>query len=85
MNIEGNEEIYSNYKTYDDLKKAFSNNNLGIYLNDTGIYDTIKDIELVESVGVYYQDEAGETEESSVPETNRIIKRVITYSSMPTT
>lgn len=84
MNIEGNEEIYSNYSTYEDLKTAFRNNNLGIYLNDSGIYDTIKDIELEESVGVYYQDEAGETEESSVPETNRIIKRVITYS-MPTT
>ena len=90
MNIDGNEEIYSNYSNFTDLKTAFKNN-LGIYLNDSGIYDTIKDIKLEESVGVYYQEESGqaseseETEDSSnVPDANKTIKRVITYS-IPTT
>lgn len=81
--------IKESYTYWSDLQNAFKNN-LGIYLNDDGIYDKIKDIKLEESVGIYYQEEAGvedatggsgDTEDTaSVPDANKTIKRVITYT-----
>ena len=63
---------------------------MGISLNETGIYDKISNRKLKESIGIYYQNEIsedgavtpdpGEDDTSSVPETNRTEKRVITYS-----
>ena len=76
--------IKESYTYWSDLQNAFKNN-LGIYLNDDGIYDKIKDIRLEESVGVYYQEEAGTADDdddntTNVPDTNKTIKRVITYT-----
>ena len=49
--------------------------------NNGGLYETIKNMKLKESIGIYYQDELYENDESSTkPETNREEKRVITYS-----
>ena len=79
------------YADFDTVKVNFVDN-LGIYLNDEGIYDKIKGrgTGLKESLGVYYQEETpiagydGETSDdettSSVPDANKTIKRVITYS-----
>lgn len=79
------------YPEYNTVKDRFRQN-LGIYLNNRGIYDKIKENGtlngLEESLGIYYQEEtpsqSGEIdtpeEESSVPDNNRTIKRVVTYS-----
>ena len=63
-----------------DTKNAFMTN-LGISLNTNGIYDTIKEKKFKESLGIYYQDSDG-TVDDSVPDANRIKKRVITYSDI---
>ena len=70
--------------------KTYFRKNMGISLNETGIYDKISNRKLKESIGIYYQNEIsedgtvtpdpGEDDTSSVPETNRTEKRVITYS-----
>ena len=83
------DRVKESYRNYQDLKKAFEDN-LGIYLNETGIYDKIYNSKLEESVGIYYQEEAGvedatggsgDTEDTaSVPDANKTIKRVITYT-----
>ena len=68
------------FGTWEKLKETYKNS-LKIYLNDQGIYDKINNVKLEESIGVYYQEEVGGTEEdSSVPDTNKTQKRVITYS-----
>ena len=79
------------YPEYNTVKDRFRQN-LGIYLNNRGIYDKIKENGtlngLEESLGIYYQEETPSQsggidtpeEESSVPDNNRTIKRVITYS-----
>ena len=79
------------YADFNTVKVNFVDN-LGIYLNDEGIYDKIKDrgTGLKENLGVYYQEETpiagydGETSDdgttNSVPDANKTIKRVITYS-----
>ena len=83
--------LYGNrYENFDTIQQTFIDN-LGIYLNETGIYDKIisNGTGLKESLGVYYQEETpsddytGGTPEddgSSVPDANKTIKRVITYS-----
>ena len=68
------------YGADNDTKTAFMTN-LGISLNDNGIYDTIKEKEFKESLGIYYQDSDG-TENEGVPNANKIKKRVITYSDI---
>ena len=70
--------------------KSYFRENMGISLNETGIYDKISNRKLKESIGIYYQDEIsedgavtpdpGEDDTSNVPEANKIEKRVITYS-----
>ncbi len=79
------------YPEYNTVKDRFRQN-LGIYLNDKGIYDKIKENGtgegLKESLGIYYQEETpsqdGTTDtsgdDSSVPDSNKTIKRVVTYS-----
>ena len=78
------------YNDFNTVKSNFEDN-LNIYLNETGIYDKIvsNGTGLKESLGVYYQEETpgddytGGTPEddgSSVPDANKTIKRVITYS-----
>lgn len=61
-----------------DTKDKFSTN-LGITLNDRGIYDIIKDdkLKFEEKLGVYYQEEIQGA--SDTPEANKTKKRVITY------
>lgn len=85
--------LYGNrYPEYNTVKDKFRQN-LGIYLNDKGIYDKIKENGtgrgLKESLGIYYQEEtpsqdgtpgASTEEENSVPNNNKTIKRVVTYS-----
>lgn len=79
------ERIQSYYagKTWNDFKAIFERN-LGIYLNDEGIYDKINNMKLKESIGIYYQEEASSDgeENSDVPEANKTTKRVITYSKI---
>ena len=70
--------------------KTYFRKNMGINLNENGIYDKISNRKLKESIGIYYQDEIsedgavtpapGEDDTSNVPEANKIEKRVITYS-----
>ena len=75
------------YDKFQDVKNTVREN-MGIALNDTGIYDTIGNRRLKESIGIYYQEELGEGnnpnqgEESNVPEANKTEKRVITYSNI---
>lgn len=76
------------YDNFTDVKNTFREN-MGISLNETGIYDKINNRRLRESIGIYYQEEVsenGETtptdEDSSVPEANKTEKRVITYSNI---
>ena len=78
---------------YGDRKGNFYNisnefKNLGISLNNEGLYDKIYKSKFKENIGVYYQEEAGvidddsdiETSGSDVPEANKTEKRVITYT-----
>ena len=70
--------------------KTYFRENMGINLNENGIYDKISNRKLKESIGIYYQEEISENgdvtppleddETSNVPEANKIEKRVITYS-----
>ncbi len=46
---------------------------------EDALYEKLKGKKLIEKVGVYYQEEAGDTEESSTPDANKNRKRVITY------
>lgn len=58
-----------------ELKTRFRTN-LGITLNDEGIYDTIKGNTFVEKLGVYYQEEI---KSLGTTDANKTKKRVITY------
>ena len=90
--------LYGNkYEDFSEVKQDFVDN-LGIYLNEIGIYDKIRSSSyarngLKESLGIYYQEETpselitdGGTEVSgddiadSVPDANKTIKRVLTYT-----
>lgn len=51
--------------------------NLGIYLNDVGLYDKIKEYRFVEKLGIYYQEEV--SGKSLAPDANKTQKKVITY------
>ena len=74
------QEMIDKFGTWEKLKETYKNSSK-IDLNDEGIYDKIKSVKLEESIGVYYQEEVGITEEdSSVPDANKTQKRVITYS-----
>lgn len=84
--------LYGNRcENYNEIKTAFQNN-LGIYLLDQGIYDKINNIKLKESIGVYYQEETPTINEdgsvevpednADVPDANKTLKRVITYSAL---
>lgn len=79
---------------FNQIKEDFRRNS-GVLLNDRGLYDIIKEgtLRFEESIGQYYQEEAGEKEDSStpggttdpddeseVPESNLTLKRVITYT-----
>lgn len=46
---------------------------------DEALYNKLKANTYVEYLGVYYQEEVGDTGESSTPDTNKTKKRVITY------
>lgn len=63
-----------------------SNTSDALHLNNTGIYDTLKGVKVVEKLGVYYQEEVSENEEessgSSTPNINKEPKRVITYTKV---
>ena len=52
--------------------------NSDIHLNSGGLYDIIKGRSFRESLGVYYQEEVGDTTDTT-PEANKTKKRVITY------
>lgn len=71
----------SKYDQYENVKNTFKKN-LKISLNSAGIYDKINGKKLKESIGIYYQEEAGEQDNtnSTVPDANKTEKRVITYS-----
>ncbi len=71
----------SKYDQYETVKNTFKKN-LKISLNSVGIYDKINGKKLKESIGIYYQEEAGEQDNtnSTVPDANKTEKRVITYS-----
>lgn len=79
----------SRYSDFYTVKNKFETN-LGIYLNNQGIYDKIKNIGtgLKENLGVYYQEETpsedgtSEGGESAVPNANKTTKRVITYTKI---
>lgn len=83
--------LYGNrYADFGTVRQNFIDN-LGIYLNETGIYDKIinNGTGLYESLGVYYQEETpsqssdGSSDDEyvgSVPDANKTIKRVVTYS-----
>ena len=58
--------------------KAKFERNLGIYLNDSGIYDKMKGKKFKEYLGVYYQEEIDG--ESQTPDGNKTQKRVINYT-----
>lgn len=66
---------------FSTIKDTFQSNS-GIYLNDEGLYDIINNRKLKESIGLYYQEEAGDSsdQETEVPEANLTEKRVITYT-----
>ena len=80
---------FENQSDFETINNRFVKN-LGIYLNSQGIYDKINNIKLKESIGVYYQEEtptinddgSSETpaENADVPDANKTLKRVITYS-----
>ena len=71
----------SKYDQYETVKNTFKKN-LKISLNSAGIYDKINGKKLKDSIGIYYQEEAGEQDNtnSTVPDANKTEKRVITYS-----
>ena len=71
----------SKYDQYETVKNTFKKN-LKISLNSAGIYDKINGKKLKESIGIYYQEEAGEHDNTNptVPDANKTEKRVITYS-----
>lgn len=71
----------SKYDQYETVKNTFKKN-LKISLNSAGIYDKINGKKLKESIGIYYQEEAGEQDNtnSTVPDANKTEKRVIIYS-----
>lgn len=64
-------------KKLKDYKSNFINYEFG-----NGIYNYLQGNNFKESLGEYYQEEAGKTEPSSVPELNKTKKRVITYEKM---
>ena len=65
--------------TFDELSEYFEDS-AGVRLKKDGLYDTIKGKTFVESIGVYYQEEAKGGDVSNVPEANLTEKRVITYT-----
>ena len=71
------------YKKFDNVSETFKTN-LKIILNDTGIYDKIKNVRVKESIGIYYQEEEVTDENTSntenVPDANKTEKRIITYT-----
>ena len=71
----------SKYDQYETVKNTFKKN-LKISLNSAGIYDKINGKKLKESIGIYYQEEVGEQDNTNptVPDANKTEKRVITYS-----
>ena len=81
----------SKYADFITVQNNFQQN-LGIYLNNQGIYDKIKNngTGLRENLGIYYQEEvptdggAGDPNipESSVPDANKTTKRVITFTKI---
>ena len=76
----------SRYADFNTVKDNFQQN-LGIYLNNQGIYDKIKDngAGLKENLGIYYQEEVpinGVSGGSSVPDANKTTKRVVTYTKI---
>lgn len=68
------------YEDFSTIENTLQNR--GIYLNNRGLYDKIKDSRVKESIGIYYIGEEGLFGEdaSNVPETNKTEKRVITYT-----
>lgn len=61
------------------------NNFPNIIFNGTGdssLYNKIKDKKFKEYLGVYYQEEAGDSDASSTPNANKTKKRVITYEEV---
>lgn len=82
-----NSIIYGDsYEEFDYAKSLMigSNTSNALYLNSDGIYDILKEVKVVEKLGVYYQEEVTENEEessgSSTPNVNKTPKRVITYT-----
>lgn len=74
------------YGTEDRSIVDYFKMNSKIYLNNSGIYDTIKRNKFYEKLGIYYPDEIfinedGENQlvNNEVPDVNKKTKRVITY------
>ncbi len=65
---------------FSSISETFQKN--GISLNSEGLYDKINNRKLKESIGIYYQEEIGLTEEEAenIPDANKTTKRVITYT-----
>ena len=69
---------------FDDVSKYFEDI-YHINLNNVGLYDKIGLSTFEEETGIFYQEEAGRTDddsESVVPEANMTTKRVITYTQL---
>ena len=72
--------LYGKNKISSEAQKRFVDRN--IVLNSDGIYDIILNKEFVENLGVYYQEEVGGVDVST-PDSDKTLKRVITYENYP--
>ena len=71
--------LYGKNAIDDEIENILENNR--IYLNNTGIYDKIKDRRITEKIGLYYQGAENEDEVFDVDNVDVTkIKRVISYS-----
>lgn len=61
-----------------DIKKEYEN--LGIRFTSDGIYDKIKGKQYVEKLGVYYEEDTYDAD--NTPTANKTKKRIITYSNV---
>lgn len=71
-------------ENFDNTRDSFMKNKR-IYLNENGIYGKIKGKTLKEELGVFYVEElpkgeGNETNGENVPDINKTLKRVITYT-----
>ena len=79
--------LYGNkYDGFDNISNTFKTN-MRITLNNTGIYDIMKNEKVKESIGIYYQEEIKKADDTAssdnnVPDANKTEKRIITYTKI---